>query len=699
MAGNDEQFGPERASTPVGQYYLLDKIAQGGMAEIYKGLAYDLHGIKRTVVIKKILPSISSDPEFVNMLINEAKIAVMLSHGNIAHIYDLGKVGDDYFMVMEYVDGKSLSQIHKRSLKMGHLIPVEYVCYFISEVANGLNYMHRRSDEQGRNLGIIHRDISPQNVIVSYSGTVKIIDFGIAKAAIQMNITESGVLKGKFAYMSPEQAKGEPIDHRSDIFSLGVILHELLTGKRLFKGKNKKETLQNVRRAKVLPPSSVRTDLPPGIDKIVMKALSVDPRQRYMWASEFRDELIKFIYTTYPDFQPSTITDYIRNIFEDEFSEREDTDEDAKTPFLIIDHTQSAILPEKQEVTGLTKIPPQLKDFMLEEETSHEDVKLVDEEISEKGEDKKKSKGKKKRISPLRFFKREWKTLTAALLSIITILGLTAAYGIYKGHINLPRFAQTLAPKTKLIINVTPEDAKVVLGGDELVGEPPYTVKGIRPGDHYRLIIERDGYQPYLSSITVNKGKKKKLDISLKPALPKYGTVKISSDPQGANIFLNEKNTNLKTPAELESIEPNKYHTIGLFLKGHEYWSRDILLKPEEKKSFKADLKIAFGTLEVISSPPGATVVVDGEKTGKTPFKMEKVEPDKVFDVHVSKKGFNEWSQKAQVKAGQTLTLRPRLSRTEEYLVPDFLRELKKPSKKEPEIKTPQNFLPPAPAD
>src|SRR3989338_5882865 len=162
--------------TQAGQYYLLEKIAQGGMAEIYKGLAYDLAGIKKTVCIKKILPHIAASREFIDMLVDEAKIAVKLNHGNIAQIYDLGKVGDDYFIVMEYVDGQNLSKIHKKFLRKKEKIPLPIVCMIVSEVSNGLNYMHRKTTEEGQILHIIHRDISPQNVMISYSGTAKIID-------------------------------------------------------------------------------------------------------------------------------------------------------------------------------------------------------------------------------------------------------------------------------------------------------------------------------------------------------------------------------------------------------------------------------------------------------------------------------------------------------------------------------------------
>jgi serine/threonine protein kinase len=238
---------PEITEQPFGQYQLLEKIAQGGMAEIFRGKAKDLHGIEKPVVIKRILPQIAASPEFVEMLIDEAKIAVMLSHGNIAQIYDLGKAGDDYFIVMEYVEGQNLSKIHKKNLRLGKLIPLPIVCTIIAEVAKGLNYMHRKTDEEDRSLNIIHRDISPQNIVISYSGTVKIIDFGIAKAAVKVGQTESGILKGKFAYMSPEQALGKPLDHRTDIFSAAVLFYEMLTGDKFFNGETQFEVLNQIR--------------------------------------------------------------------------------------------------------------------------------------------------------------------------------------------------------------------------------------------------------------------------------------------------------------------------------------------------------------------------------------------------------------------------------------------------------------------
>ena len=350
----DEQ---NKKQTTVGQYYLIEKVAQGGMAEIFKGLSYDVHGLKKTVCIKKILPHLAASEEFINSLVHEAKLAVKLVHGNIAQTYDLGKVGDDYFMVMEFVEGKSLSQINRKCVSNSELIPIQHLAYFVSEVLNGLDYMHRRTDEDGNPLNIVHRDISPQNIMVSYSGTVKIIDFGIAKAAFRFEPTDSGILKGKFAYMSPEQALGDSIDQRSDIFSLGVILYEMLTGTRLFKAEDNRETIRNVRRSKVEPPSLIKPDITEELDKIVMRSLAKDKRRRYLFASEMRDDLVKFLHTNFPDFKPSESATFVQNLFKEETSQTKTDESDSKTPHLIIDRSNSALANDSQfETTDHAKI-------------------------------------------------------------------------------------------------------------------------------------------------------------------------------------------------------------------------------------------------------------------------------------------------------------------------------------------------------
>lgn len=301
---------------PFGHYFILEKIAQGGMAEIFKGLTYDFMGLKKFIVIKRILPHIAANKEFIDMLVAEAKIAVNLSHGNIAQIFDLGKVGDDYFIVMEYVDGKNLSQIQRKSLENRQRVPVELCVYFISALCDALDYMHRKKDEFGGDLNIVHRDISPQNIIISYSGNVKLVDFGVAKAAFKLGEGEKGILKGKFAYMSPEQAEGVEIDSRSDIFSAGIVLWEMLASQRLFKKKSNSDTVMAVKEMSVLPPSHFRNDIQSELDAIVQRALKRDSADRYQSAHDMGLDLTKYLLKYYPDFKPNNVNDYIAKLFE-----------------------------------------------------------------------------------------------------------------------------------------------------------------------------------------------------------------------------------------------------------------------------------------------------------------------------------------------------------------------------------------------
>ena len=303
---------------PFGHYFILEKIAQGGMAEIFKGLTYDFSGLKKFIVIKRILPHIAANREFIHMLIDEAKIAVRLNHGNIAQTFDLGKVADDYFIVMEFVDGRTISQIFKKSVALKESIPIPMATYMVSEICHGLDYIHRRTDEHGDPLGIVHCDISPQNVIVGSSGTVKIVDFGVAKAVSKLSERDRGILKGKFAYMSPEQTEGVYVDARSDLFSTGAVLWELLTGRRLFKKKTNSETIDAVNTMTIYPPSAYRNEIPSELDEIVMKALARDPNQRYPGAHELSLALTKFNLKHFPEFKPAEIGGVISRLFEDE---------------------------------------------------------------------------------------------------------------------------------------------------------------------------------------------------------------------------------------------------------------------------------------------------------------------------------------------------------------------------------------------
>jgi len=283
--------------TPFGKYYLLERINVGGMAEVFKAKVMGVEGFERIVALKRILPHIAEDEEFITMFIDEAKIAVQLQHANIAQIFDLGKVDDAYFIALEYVHGRDLRGIFDGLRKHSQTMPLPQVCYVIMQVCEGLDYAHNKRDAQGRALNLVHRDVSPQNVLIGFEGEVKLIDFGIAKAAGKASKTQAGILKGKFGYMSPEQVRGLPIDRRSDIFALGIILYEMLTSQRLFVGESDFSTLEKVRNVEIVPPSSFNAQIPEQLERIVLKALAKDVENRYQNAIDLHDDLQAFLYS------------------------------------------------------------------------------------------------------------------------------------------------------------------------------------------------------------------------------------------------------------------------------------------------------------------------------------------------------------------------------------------------------------------
>ncbi len=278
------------------RYEILDLLATGGMAEIYRGRAFGAGGFEKPIVVKKILPTLVRDREFVEMFIEEAKLAATLQHGNIVQVYDLG-AGDDedeYFIIMEYVNGRDLGDvIHYADVRKVEIGFKEAV-YIVTQVCAALDYAHRKRGPDGKPLGIIHRDVSPQNVLLSFEGEVKLTDFGIAKAKTRVQRTQVGFLKGKYGYMSPEQSRGERLDHRSDIFNVGIMLYELLVGERLFVGSSDFSTLNLMRNAVVTPPRKLKGEIPEGLEAIVMKALALKPEDRFQTAQEMERALTRF---------------------------------------------------------------------------------------------------------------------------------------------------------------------------------------------------------------------------------------------------------------------------------------------------------------------------------------------------------------------------------------------------------------------
>jgi serine/threonine protein kinase len=309
---------------PFGKYLLLDRLNVGGMAEVYLAKVFGHQGGDRIVALKRILPSLLADQEFVGMFIDEARIAVQLDHRNLIQIFELGRQEDNYYIAMEYVSGCDLRTIIDRSKKRSQPLSIAHAIYVIGELAAGLDHAHRARDRSGDSLEIVHRDVSPQNIVVSRDGRIKLIDFGIAKAATGQPATQVGILKGKFGYMSPEQARGQPIDRRSDVFALGIIFYELLTGLRLFAGEADFAVLERVRRAEIVPPRRANPAIPQEIERIVLKALAREPDDRYAWASEVAEDLRSFLGFDAGDLESRAMAHWLQLVLAEELRREEE---------------------------------------------------------------------------------------------------------------------------------------------------------------------------------------------------------------------------------------------------------------------------------------------------------------------------------------------------------------------------------------
>ena len=302
----------------VGRYRLIDRMAVGGMAEIFLARQTGFEGFEKLVVLKRLRPELVAQPGFLALFLNEARLSAQLGHSNIAQIYDLGRHGDGWFIAMEYVFGRDLRRAAAKAETKGVVVPLVYAVKIAAEVAAALGYAHRKTDFYGRPLGIVHRDVSPENVVVSFEGTVKVLDFGIAKAAGAVETTRAGEVRGKLSYMSPEQCRGEPLDRRSDLFSLGACLYEWLTGHKLFTGPSAVDVMEAVKNGRIWRPSYFVPDIPPPLEQLVMKALERDVRRRYQTATDLQLDLDRFL--AGHEFNPSTLhlANFMRQLFADE---------------------------------------------------------------------------------------------------------------------------------------------------------------------------------------------------------------------------------------------------------------------------------------------------------------------------------------------------------------------------------------------
>ncbi len=470
-----------------GKYYLYERLAVGGMAEIFKAKMFGVDGFEKTMVVKQILPQYSRHREFIQMFIDEAKITVSLSHGNIVPVFELGEIEGIYFIAMECVEGKTLGEVMDAGLDSGRRLSIPHALYICAEMLAGLDFAHRKTDEDGQPLGIVHRDVSPQNILISYEGAVKVVDFGIARAATKVHETQAGVIKGKFGYMSPEQAMGQDVDQRSDIFATGILLYEMLTLERLFQGATDGVTLDRVKRADVPTPSRTNPQLPPKVDAIVFKALARRPEDRYQTAGEMRQDVIRYLYSLPEEASAGTLSSYVRGLFAEELEARK-----RQPPVVMPQQGQ------EQPASGAGAPPP----AQPSPEALFQPLASGGQPAAEpagSGEDADEFSDD---FSYARAGRR------AKWIALLVLLGLLVAGGVIFGPAIARLFdtmgavidesAERLAQKKlgTLYVRSRPKGASVYFSNRK-VGTTDMRISSIDPGREYELVLTLEGYQPY----------------------------------------------------------------------------------------------------------------------------------------------------------------------------------------------------------
>lgn len=482
-----------RKPTRFGKYVLLDRIAVGGMAEVFVAKAFGVEGFQRLLAIKRILPSMSEDREFIHMFVDEARIAAQLSHANIVQVLELGKHEETLYIAMEYVAGRDLRQIMEGFRKWQQPIPVPQVCLIMAEVCEALDYAHRKRDSAGRPLGIVHRDVSPQNVLVSYDGVVKLIDFGIAKAESRVQkATQAGILKGKFSYMSPEQVQGHAVDARSDIFACGVLLWEMLSGEKLFVGDSDLAVLDKIRNG-IIPP--LQTSCPMELQRIVAKALASDPARRYQTASELHDELVRFTRLGASTYGPRQLADWIREHFHASWEQEQQRSHEwstvARTP-------PGAIRTDGPEEVTMALPASQRRSF---------------DDFAE-GTRARRSARRAAASRPARASERR----SSRRYRFLYLLGPAAALALV-AMIALLDAADSPPSRSRLVVTRTPPvDAELTLDGRSAGALP--VVRNVLPGPHH-IEVMAPGFKPFSADIDVPRhGKPIEVDAQLAPTAP-----------------------------------------------------------------------------------------------------------------------------------------------------------------------------------
>ncbi len=701
-----------------GNYHLIKKIAQGGMAEIF--LASPKGNENQFFVLKRILPHLLEKKNYLNMFLDEVKIAKRLKHSNIVQTFDSGQVDGRYYLVLEYVNGITLSQLVYFAKKANYQLPAEVIAYIGSQVLKGLQHAHSLTDDRGVLLQIVHRDVNPQNVMLSYEGHIKLLDFGIYKGKQRLTETEVGLTKGKLSYMSPEQAKGDPLDGRSDLFAVAIIMYEMLQGgKKLFhrSDSNPAAVLNDIVHGKVVSIREKNPAVDERLSNIIMKALSKKPSQRFFDARDMQLELEKFLAA-----QTDKIDAFVlKRLISSMVHRRGDYSAQPDAPSAF--HQASNDPPTQAQAMELTQtiLRFQQAQHELSQENREPDLSKVAESVGAGITDRKDFSATPLQLSepqahpsekdiqgseaffPQKSHHQKVKSAFFLLLGCSLFLGLvTFGYRYYQSKNvakieNVQPFVQKLDEKQKLELSPSfadkknqniqeiqsdeaqknsktasiriesnPEGATIRLNGVDYHQTTPTIISSLFLYRTYTIEVRKTGYKPKVLPVFLKEAdKESSLFISLDKAL---GSVFISSEPSDATVTVNEKIFEEHTPATIVGLETGIEHHIIISKENYKNSLHSITLQEDgEKSHIEAMLEIDIesipkASVDLFSDPASCSVVINRKEIGKTPIYRFMLQPDQDFTISITCSDYHQYVQKIHSKPKQHFRINPTLT-------------------------------------
>jgi hypothetical protein len=531
-----------------GKFFLLQRLAVGGMAEIFRAKVSGADGFEKEMVVKRILPARAQDQGFIQMLVNEAKLTVQLTHNNVAQIFECGTIDGNYFISMELVNGVSLKDMMVSFARAGAAITPEQSIFVVLQLLQGLEYAHRKTDAQGNPLRIVHCDVSPDNALVSWQGEVKLLDFGIARAATGLSNYKEGMLMGKLGYVAPEQASlDRPWDHRVDIFAAGIILYELLTKQKPFQRAVDVESLIQSRQGKVVPPSEIDARLPKELDAIVLRALAANPEDRYPDARSFADALVDVLFPT----PHSAIQDHLGRQMHQVYADRIARQRTARAHDALVMKVLRNVA-EQQRAAVYDSVARAEATGPFPTTAGRTDQAMASIDIDVDRAPQRPASIGPERIRTVRVGAGRAVALGVLAGLVVAVAGLVAAPWMRDGV---------------LVVTTSPPGATVTVDGRVVPGTTPVVVEDIRLSGSHRVSAEAPGRRGNALEIHGEPGRlARTVHLNLPSAL---GSLTVESDPPGAEVRIDGKLVG-RTPVTLGDLRVDERHRIDLTLPGHD---------------------------------------------------------------------------------------------------------------------------------